>query len=254
MSEPCTRGCVRRDRHLSACVYRETCTGCEPRQAEYGALCYPCHKRLDEMLKQAPEQCHLLRTVSGMAAAPAARGDADLIHGTGELKTPLQLACVDTDRLIGDILSELVESLVRDYQMSGPARLETMAHREAPWTLHRKWHNILESYDWTHPPLRFTVDSAAPWLRAQILRLECQDGIGDNWEVLADAMSQAHALAPWREEAVRMNGIECPECHACALMHFGGDENVTCTRCNASITPGRYSIWTRELEQRKASA
>jgi hypothetical protein len=60
-------------------------------------------------------------------------------------------------------------------------------------------------------------------------------------------------LAPWREEAARLKGIECPQCHAIALVRYGGDEHVTCQRCNAHIEPDRYAIWVRVLaNERKA--
>ncbi len=251
--KPCARGCTRRDRHWSNCP-REECRGCLPRPAENGWLCYPCHKRLDEMLRHAPEQCHLLEQTAGMAAAPAARGDADLIHGSGELKTPIRLACIDTVTLIGDLLSEIVERLVEDYRMRGPKRLMAQADRDMPGRLRKSWVQMTETYTWTEPPARFKVDTAAPWLRAQVERMEHLDGIEGTWSALADAMAAAHALAPWRAEMARMNGIECPECHRCSLVHFGGDENVTCTECHASISPGRYNIWVRALEKREAES
>lgn len=252
MPDACIRGCIIRSRHLPDCEDREACRGCLPREAEHGQLCYPCHKRLDEMLKHAPEQCHLLRVMSGMAKAAPARGDADMIHGTGELRTPLQLACVDTEQEICDMLAELVEQLVTDYRMRGPERLQTQAERDKPGQLRQSWHAMTGTFEWVEPPARFHVDSAAPWLRAQIQRLEHVEGIGDTWEVMAEAMSQAHALAPWRAEQARVKGIPCPECHRYALTLFGGDENITCTCCNASITPGRYAVWTRMLEEEGA--
>lgn len=248
----CARGCTIRHRHATGCPDRDDCNGCQPREATHGHLCYPCHKRLEEMLRWAPEQCNLLDRFATMNAAPVARGDADLIHGTGEIPTPIRLACVDARQLIGDLLSEVVERLVEDYQMRGPVQLQTQAERDGTVTQYMSWHPSI-GYHWTEPPTRFTVESAAPWLRAQIVRLEHLNGIEDTWQELANAMSQAHALAPWREQATRMNGIPCPECKRMGLVLFGGDENVSCTVCHASITPGRYTIWCRMLEE-EASA
>lgn len=248
MTNVCARGCTYRSRHLPDCDDRDACRGCLPRKAEYGELCYPCHKRLDEMLKHAPEQCHLLRVSAGMAKAAPTRGDADLIRGTGELRTPLQLACVDAETLVSDILAELVEELVRNYQMRGPERMQANVDRDTPGRLKQSWSPSMGEFLWTEPPARFHVDTAAPWLRAQIERLEYVDGIGDTWETLAEAMSQAHALAPWRPEMTRMPKVPCPHCQRTALALFGGDENVTCTSCGSSFTPGRYSMWARMYE------
>ena len=66
-------------------------------------------------------------------------------------------------------------------------------------------------------------------------------------------MSQAHSLAPWRTQVSSLDGIECPECHRMALVHFGGDDFVSCTSCKAVIEWGRYWIWVRELEARRTA-
>ena len=249
---PCHRGCVIRGRHSTDC--ESWCEGCLPRVAEYGRLCWPCHKRLHEMLRQAPEQHHLLLVMAGeRPSSPSVTGtDADLIRGTGSSHpTPLRLACVDAAQELQDILSALVAQLVDNYRMAGPDLLQTNEERVDPRK--RVW-SPSAGYHWREGRARYSVDAAAPWLRAQIERLQHEESIEDDWTTLADAMSQAHALAPWRPEAVRMNGIPCPTCQRKALTHFGGDENVTCTACRESITPARYTIWTRMLEAEASAA
>lgn len=245
---PCARGCTLRDRHEPTCEDPEQCRGCIPRRAAHGLLCFPCHRRLLQTFGSAPVQHDMLLAVAGMAAPRRMRGDADMIRGKHtQAPPPLRLACIDAARDLSDLLSEFVERLVDDYQMRGPKRHISNADRIDPRRRVAITRGERDGYRWTEPPSRFRVDTAAHWLRAQHERFEYLDTIADDMEVLLQRMSQAHALAPWREEMERMNGIECPRCHAYALVHFGGDEDVTCLRCNEAIPPGRYTIWVRML-------
>lgn len=222
MSETCARGCKVARRHAADCDGHDArgrdCRGCEPRRAEYGLLCYGCHKRLADMLKTAPGQVALLQTETvkvGSLAHPL-KDDADSVPGPGDgPDAPYNLAAHDTIVLIGDILLAWVEMLCEDYRLRGPQV--------------------------------FDVQTGSTWLLAQLERLEYCDGIGDLWTELAEAMSQAHALAPWREEMQRIRGIPCPSCHRCNLALFGGDEDVTCLACGVMVPPARYAIWTRML-------
>jgi hypothetical protein len=77
------------------------------------------------------------------------------------------------------------------------------------------------------------------------IRIEASDFTKDLWEELAHVTSEAHALAPWRPELRRVEGIPCPECHNCALVIFGGEEDVSCLECRLIIPKERYLIWTR---------
>jgi hypothetical protein len=107
-------------------------------------------------------------------------------------------------------------------------------------------------HDLKGPPPPFTVKAGAAFLRAQLQRLVMMDDVGDYLGELADAMARAHRIAPWRLQTARLKGVECPECHASSLVRYGGDEHVTCTRCNCVIEPGRYLIWTRMLMAERA--
>jgi hypothetical protein len=57
-TKPCIRGCGIRNRHLPDCDGEtpsgRPCKGCLPRRAEHGNLCWPCHRRLELMLTDAP--------------------------------------------------------------------------------------------------------------------------------------------------------------------------------------------------------
>jgi uncharacterized CHY-type Zn-finger protein len=253
-----------------------------PREAEHGLLCYSCHKRLENYLQHAYGQWLLLQatvepsteqklTVETTAKIrdgwrtstdqPFQGPYARQIGAVAFESEPLRVAAKDVAQEMSDHLAELVERLVDDYHARGPERVQTEYERNGgmrkvwrPANLYREH----EGYEWVEPPTRFEVDSAATWLRAQIERLEHCDDIADVFEALADVMSRAHALAPWREQVAKVKGIPCPECQRVSLVRFGGDENVTCLTpwCKSSFTPQRYGIWVQMLaaEQEDRSA
>lgn len=243
----CRRGCTRARRHLAACQDVDSCRGCEPRQAEFGWLCYGCHKRMLDLLIHLPGQVALLLAMADArgeveltapttarlsAAAPRITTARDVralyahrsaaVHGPTE---PIRLSCLDAARELEDWLQVVVCLIEGDYQMGGPQE--------------------------------DTIASYASWLVANVERLEWREDIADRVfapadpyrpaQALGDIMSRAHSLAPWRESVARLPGIPCPECHAVALVRFGGDEDVTCLHCRATMPPERYGIWTRIL-------
>lgn len=249
----CATGCVRARRHVSDCA-GDPCRGCEPRRAEHGWLCYGCHKRLVRMLREIPGQVALLLamadargeheltapTTARLSAAgprlttardvrPLYARRSTLVAGPSE---PIRLACLDVAREVEDWLMLLTCRIVEDHQVRGP------------------------EID--------TIDAYAAWLEARPGVVEWRDDVADrvfapgNYapdgqpigaQSLASIMSRAHSLAPWRESVARLRGIPCEECHATTLVRYGGDEDVTCVRCNVMIPPARYAIWTRMLAE-----
>lgn len=243
----CIRGCVQARQHETECPDQDACKGCQPREADHGQLCYGCHVRLLDWLKNAPWQHYLL----GYAAEPnlsQALNDAirATIFGT---PTPLNVAAASCMTDLTDILSSWVEMLADQFAMSGPVSVSTQNQRENPRgrQLNPRWSHYAGESVWCDPPPLFEIRGACTWLSAQIERLESHPAIGDLWDELGSVMSQAHCLAPWREQAARLKKIACPECHAYTLARFGGDEHVTCTRCNVHLPPKRYAIWVRIL-------
>jgi len=182
--------------------------------------------------------------------AQSLKGDADAVRSVQDgAPSPLNIAAASTMTDLTDVLSCWVEMLADQHDLSGPRPLMTRFEIENPQgrQLNPRWSFYAGESVWCDPPVRFEIHAACLWLRAQIERLEACPGIGDLWGELGEVMSQAHCLAPWREEAARLKGIECPECHTVALVRYSGDEHVTCQRCNAHVEPARYAIWTREL-------
>jgi len=251
----CIRGCVQARQHATDCPDQDACKGCQPREAKHGWLCEGCHIRLLDWLTNAPGQHTLLKITATPSLSQAMQLDA--IHAsTYGAPTPLNVAAASTMTNLTDILSGWVEMLADQNGMRGPIALMTRNGIENPQgrQLNPRWSFYAGVSVWCDPPVRFEIHAACLWLRAQLERLEDCLGIGDLWDELGEVMSQAHALAPWREESARLRGIECPECHAVALVRYGGDEHVTCQRCNAHVSPGRYAIWTRELAGIRAQA
>lgn len=237
----CARGCVVARRH-AGCPDPDECRGCLPRVAEFGYLCYGCHRRLLNLLENAGYQVDLLRLMSGLKGEHELTAVTQARLGTGwrldndapwhtlyaksgtlaaHQAEPVRLACIDSERQIEDRLMLWAVHLVNDYAMAGPEP---------------------------------GVAEHAAWLVRQVERLEWREAIGDELEEWCEVMSQAHTLAPWREQVARLRGIPCPECHATTLAMFGGDSDVTCLRCEATMSHARYDIWTRILadKQRKA--
>lgn len=237
---PCARGCTVWKRHLAGCEDQDQCRGCQPRDAEYGDLCYGCHKRLLELLEAAAGQVTLLEYMAGLTgeieltamtqAAPPLRWRVDDNETLRTLyaKTapafsesePYRVAVLDVIREIEDRLDLWAVHLTNDYQTDGPEN---------------------------------GVSATAAWLVRFIERLEYRRGIGDEVEQFMEIMSRAHSLAPWREQAARLRGIPCPHCHTTTLVMFGGQSDVSCLRCKNTMSKERYGIWTRILAEEQAS-
>ncbi len=215
----CARGCTRKNRHLSECE-GDGCKGCEPRRAEHGRLCWPCHRRLELMLTQAEitERWLTGNLGSGIKAAHA-KDDADRIRSHKEPPAPLAVAILDARQNLRDRLACWVDDLCEDQNLTGPGR--------------------------------HTVEGDAKYLLTWLTTIERFEWIGDWFEELAETMGDAHVVAPWRPEFNRLRAIPCPECHESALGIFGGESDVTCTSCRAIYTPERYGIWTRVLLHEK---
>ena len=246
----CIRGCVQARKHQTECPDRADCKGCAPRYAGHGLLCFGCHVRLADMLRNAPGQHTLLKIAQEPSMSQVMKGDADMVRAAGDgVPSALNVAAASSATDLTDILSSWVEMICEQYDMRGPTSLMSRNGIENPQgrQLNPRWSRWCKESIWCDPPIIFEIHTASLWLLAQIERLERCAGIGDLWTELAEVMSQSHSLAPWREQVARLKGIECPECHAIALARYGGDEHVTCQRCNAHVEPGRYAIWVRQL-------
>lgn len=208
----CVRECSYRNRHLDDCD-KADCRGCLPRRADHGHLCWPCHRRLELILTDMPNVAAWLDVHLPAGQRSSAKQDWER-SGTQEYPPPpIDLGIHD---VIGDIHAKLkgwVELLTERFELHGPDHAD--------------------------------IASTSTYLLTHIDRVESSDFTKDLWEELATVTSEAHALAPWRPELRRVEGIPCPECHNCALVIFGGEEDVSCLECRLIIPKERYLIWTR---------
>ena len=258
---PCVRGCTLPRQHVTDCEDRDTCRGCLPRTVHRSGvhLCEPCHLRLSTSLAEVPGQHDLLLSTTApsqeMRVRPQPRhGRPDYwpteseaaryiySHGTtasapqeGE---PVRIACLDTAQALSDLMSEWVVWVCDAHGRTGPRRLTTRAEDEG-------------RARWTDPPPTIDVWTAVRWLRASLEWVESLPAIGDMMEDLRELMGQAHALAPWREQVRRIDGIPCPSCHRHTLRQYGGRDTVTCVTpwCREEIPQERYLIWARIYEE-----
>jgi hypothetical protein len=264
----CSRGCTAPRRHVfvegqgRACG--DDCTGCLPRQAEYGHLCFDCHKRLKRMFTEAPGQHAVLEAdvapsfaqhlhaetqakITTMWRTSTMQDDASGLYAhpqgaSGQESEPIRLACLDVAQELSDWLSQLVERLCDDYAMTGPPR--SLNGPES------------DPQRCGHPPFRFEVVTASEWLVEQIGRVEYYPGIADDFEDLRMLMAQAHALRPWREQVARIPGVPCPNCHRTTLVRYGGEVDVECQTkwCGSVFEPERYGVWVRMLHEEHRQA
>ena len=213
----CVRGCMRRNRHTDLCR-DDDCTGCIPRTAQFGNLCWPCHRRLEEWLSNgenslahAEHQLHtnLTKNGGGGRDVKITRPEPD--------REPINLARYDQLQLLRDRLSGWLELHCAERNLTGPDV--------------------------------FTVRNSCAYLAQWVDKLEESPWVGDMWEELAEVMRDAHALAPWRAQLRRCKGVPCPECEQCKLVIYGGDDHVTCQTagCGMIYTREQYDRWTELL-------
>ena len=234
----CARGCTQRNQHHTGCDHGDDCAGCLPRPARFGILCHPCHRRLAEWLgdpewRPDPDReghqmpGNGLRTAAAMLRESITGG---AVRGAGKLaavkadsgKAPLSMAAYAAHRALEDKLSSWLEA----------------------WCEHRGLHG----------PDQFSVDSACSYLTQWLDQLEAWPPVIDLWTELWDVMVDAHAIAPWRAEVRRCDGIDCPRCSRQELVIFGGMVDVTCGWCGAIYDRTTYDRWAFALAEQVREA
>lgn len=208
----CARGCTRLRHHLAACP--GDCAGCLPREAEYGDLCYPCHRRLEMMLTDFP-------TVAEWLHVHLPRGSSGRMKANYQKPKKAEAAPIPIDLDVLDMGETIYASL-------------------AGWTA-----ALVDSTSLTGPGPQATTRDLSTYLLTHLRAVENAPFIDDMWSELAWLTRDAHTLAPWRPEVRRLDGIPCPDCHIAALVIFGGDTDATCTECRSIIPEHWYPIWTQ---------
>lgn len=235
---PCVRGCLRPRNHLTACPDREKCRGCEPREAEYGDLCWPCHRRLELMLVDFPTVVDWLEVNAPRAGSQRLKEDHHKQPKADAPPTPLDESVLDLREQISSSLAGWVDALVERTSLTGPPLTQVGAQHGA-----RRRQDVTAE-----------VSVTAGYLRTHLTAVENQDFVATMWDELGWLSTDAHALAPWRPVAKPLTGVPCPSCHTAALVIFGGDVDVTCCHCREIIPEDRFPFWVQLLAQEEATA
>lgn len=220
----CIRGCALRRRHLTDCdgTTDDTCRGCLPRRAEYGRLCWPCHRRFELMLHDAPIAYRWL-TGSMSKTSGGIDPNGRVTGGGDEAPAPLNVDILDVRDLLADRLACWVDDLAEDRNLTGPD---------------------------TH-----TVAADAKWLRMWLTTVERLEWVDDWFDELAETLVSAHALAPWRPHGPkRVSGIPCPECAEVNLMIYAGESDVTCRSCGMIILEKHFALWEQIIADEQEAA
>lgn len=221
-TEACIRGCSLYRQHLTDCT-DETCRGCLPRRAQHGHLCWPCHRRFELMLTDAPTVYRWLTgNMTAGEGASRAKEDFDRRGGGGDgSPTPVKLDVLDLRDLLADRLACWADDWAETHNVTAP---------------------------------RHGVEADAEFLLRWLPGLERLDWIGDWWTELAETMTDAHALAPWRPSLRRVPMVPCPGCEETNLVIFGGESDITCLSCKIVMTESRFGLWERVLKSDREAA
>ncbi len=98
-------------------------------------------------------------------------------------------------------------------------------------------------------PERLAARRSAAFLLVQAEALAGHPEVATAWQELADLMSRAHALAPWRPAPTKLEGIPC-RCGAVELHDHGGE--ILCWACRRSLTLEEYRVATVVFARRFA--
>lgn len=224
-TEACIRGCKMYRYHRAECegAEDETCRGCLPRRANHGHLCDTCHRRLELMIHDAPTVIRWLTgNMTAGEGASRAKEDHEQIHGSGEQPAPIKVDILDLRDLLRDRLTLWVDDWCEFKGLSGPDRHTPEADSEYLLT----WLPGICKLDW----------------------------IGDWWTEMAETMSEAHALAPWRPAMRRVPRVPCPGCGETNLAIFGGESDITCLSCRIIMTEARFGLWEQVLKMDQEAA
>jgi hypothetical protein len=204
---------MRARNHLKDCPDRDECRGCLPREAEYGDLCWPCHRRLELMLTDMPTVASWLAVHLPRGSTHRPKQDYQKPKKADAPPIPIDLDVLDVGETIYASISGWVGALVDRTSLVGPDD--------------------------------DTLDALCRYLLTHLQAVENQPFLPAMWEELAWITSDAHALAPWRPEVRRLFGIPCPECHVAALVIYGGDVDATCQDCRTMVPESIYPLWAK---------
>ncbi len=253
------------------------CAGCLPVQADRGLLCGRCAEHLEgflggqEGLSEDPEREvhglpwaweHLATAFPSLSQAPSSGGSS-----IEDAEAQRVTAVVSARDDIHDSLAQWVKTLAEQAGLKGPDLTFTITARPADARSRAQGIRVSRYANWLlrhiDPLLAGTgvqasdLDVAAMLspgstpmaedeAEADLVELRAAQVVAV-WDELADLMSRAHALAPWRPVPTHLDGIPC-RCGEVAL-HDHGDE-VKCWRCGKSYSREQYKILVKVMARR----
>jgi hypothetical protein len=226
----CTRECPEHTGH---------CTGCLPVMEDRGLLCARCADQLEgflgaqEGLGEEGREVHglpwaydhLEHAYPSLSQAPGGGGSS---IEDAEAERLANVVSLRAD--IHDVLAAWTDAVADG--LAGPDL--TLGITATPAT-------ILEK------ARRIRTRRRAAWLLAHADALHAHPAVAEAWQELADLMSRAHALAPWRPAPTKLEGIPC-RCGALALHDYGTE--VQCAACRWNFSRETYGIWVKVLGRR----
>lgn len=242
---PCARHHLAHGQHAPGCTctpecpdHEGHCTGCLPVEATNGLLCRRCAQRLEDFLGASEGLAepgeepihglpwaydHLANAYPSLTQAPGGGGSS-----IEDAEAQRVAAVVSLRADMHDRLEAWVDLMAEHLNRSGPdfsRRAGLFGQRLR--TIHR-----------------------ARWLLAQAAALEAHEAVAEAWQELADLMSRAHALAPWRPAPTRLDGSLC-RCGAVGALHDYGTE-VVCTHCRRNYSREEYRVMSTVFGRRYA--
>lgn len=270
----CTRECPEHEDH---------CRGCRPTEADLGLLCTRDVQHMEgflgaeEGLGEPGEEVHglpwawehLQSAYPSLSQAPSSGGRS----GTyADPEAERLAAAVSIRDDIHGTLAEWVQTLTEQAGLAGPNLTITLAaanpddvrtyvqgvqvRRYADWLL-RNIEPLLSGAGVTASELDVAamlvpgegrIDPSGETPEQHLAELRARQVVAV-WDELADLMTRAHALAPWRPAPTKLDGALC-RCGASEL-HDHGDE-IVCWACRRSLTREEYRVATVVFARRFA--
>lgn len=245
---PCARSHAVPGEHVPPCTctrecpeHTDHCTGCLPVMEDRGLLCARCADHLEgflgaqEGLGEEGREVHglpwaydhLEHAYPSLSQAPGGGGSS---IEDAEAERLANVVSLRAD--IHDVLGAWSDAVSDKAEMLGPDLMAalTAIQMRTPAAAHR-----------------LRVRRRAEWLLAHADALLAHPAVAEAWQELADLMSRAHALAPWRPAPTKLEGIPC-RCGALALHDYGTE--VQCAACRWNFSRETYGIWLKVLGRR----
>jgi hypothetical protein len=231
----CTRECPDHEGH---------CPGCLPVEATHGLICDRDSRILrgflgaeegldpDHPVHGLPWAWeHLENAYPSLSQAPGGGGSS-----VDDPEAERLSAVLSVRFDVHDVLAAWVEAVADHAGLAGPDLTVHLQHdRDSTGARRLAWIT--------------RVRRRTAWLLTHVEALESHEAVAEAWQELADLMSRAHALAPWRPAPTEIRGIPC-RCGAFSLHDHGDEVKCWSLSCRWSFSRAEYAVWVKVLARR----